>query len=264
MNRRRSFRWLPVALGFCGLVASEADAQTGVRPPRGWSFGVFAGGSAFTDFQRGTVRATRVGSAGEIEFRDFPRSVGAQTAVIAGGILAYWPNKNWGVRAQASYAPSRFETVIPQSDAQFMGMPRSSEDSARLAPLTISMYQAQLLFRLPTIRNRVMPYGIVGGGQTRYTIGSGDPVPEEAVEDFGSGSRNRLAATVGLGAMINMRRKGWGLHFELTNQISQTPIKGASETSEIAENARLLEDPRRSPVGHINTVSFMVGVSRLL
>jgi hypothetical protein len=145
-----------------------------------------------------------------------------------------------------------------------MGMPRSSEDSARLAPLSISMYQAQLLFRLPTIRSRVMPYGIVGAGRTHYAVGHGDPVPEEAVDDFGSGSRNRMAATLGLGAMINMRREGWGLNFELTNQISQTPIKGASESSEIADNARLLEDPRRSPVGHINTVSFMVGITRLL
>ena len=238
----RIMKW-PVAV-LSLLVASPALAQTGFRSPQGWSLGIRAGGSAFTDFQRTDVEGARFSTAGLVEARAFSRRVGAQTATSLAGSLSYWPNRNWGLRLNAIYSPSRFETIIPESAAQFMGEPRSSSDSARLAPLTIMSYQAQAVFRMPTIHNRVMPYGLIGGGVLRYSPHSGDQ-PAETGKTFQSGPLLRAAASFALGAQLPMRRQGWGLNFELMDQMSRTPVTGG-------------------PVKMFNALSFTVGATVML
>lgn len=248
------------------LLATEGVAQTGARPPRGWNVGIGAGGSAFTDFQRGTVRASRV-SGGQIEEREFPRRVGAQTAGTLTGTLAYWPGKNWGVRIQGVWSGSRFETLMNPADAQFAGAPESSQDSTRLPSLSIRSYQGQLLFRMPTIHARIMPYGIVGGGVVEYTVGSGDlPLPPETTEDFNSGYRRVGAATVGLGAMINMRKAGWALNFELTDRVGRTPVRSSTAVSRLSPTMELIpiQDRPSDPVRTTSAVSFTVGLSWLV
>jgi opacity protein-like surface antigen len=213
------------------LMASAAHAQTGVRPPQGWSLGFYVGGAAFTDFQRSNIRAVGFSIEGEPIERELPQSVGAQTSGVLAATLAYWPTQNWGFRARAAYAPTRFETVIPQSDADFLNMPRPAATGSEFRSLGITSYEGQVLFRLPTIRHRIMPYGIFGGGAVRYALGSGEePIPEEAQSDFDSGAETRPAATLGLGAMIGLR-PGWGLHFELVDQVSRTPVRGTQEDS---------------------------------
>ena len=213
------------------VIAPALHAQTGVRPPQGWSLGVYLGGAAFTDFQRSNIRAVGVSVDGEPIERELLQSVGAQTSSVVAATIAYWPTQNWGFRARAAYAPTRFETVIPQADAEFLNMPRPAATGSEFRSLAITSYEGQVLFRLPTIRHRIMPYGIFGGGVVRYTLRSGDePIPQEAESDFESGRQTRPAVTLGLGVMHGLR-PGWGLHFELIDQISQTPVRGTQEDS---------------------------------
>lgn len=228
------------------IAASPLQAQSGVRPPNGWSLGVFAGGAAFTDFQRSTVQTATLSKSGQAMAREFPRSVGAETSGALAGTLAYWPGNNWGFRLRGSYMPTRFETIIPQSEAEFLNQPRSSADGEAFRAINITAYDGQVLFRLPTIRHRVMPYGIVGGGVVRYSLRSGsEPVPDEARTDFEAGAPTRPAVTVGLGAMLGLQRPGWGLHFELMDQMARTPVRGTSDDS----------------VNMTSSLTFMVGAS---
>ncbi len=225
------------------LAATPALAQTSIRHPEGWSLSLGAGGTAYTDFQRGTLRATRQTATGSMEQRDFPRRVGAKTAGAVGGSIAYWPSGNWGFRLNATYAPSRFQTIISPTAAEFSGEPRAASDSLTMASLAIATVQAQAVFRLPTIHQRITPYGFFGAGVMRYSIpGGADPVPEEARGDFASGSNTRFAGSLGAGARLRMRRSGWGLNFEFADQISGTPVK-------------------TGPVRVLNAVSFTVGLS---
>jgi hypothetical protein len=212
-------------------IAPALHAQTGVRPPQGWSLGVYVGGAAFTDFQRSNVRAVGYSIDGEPIERELPQSIGAQTAGVVAATIAYWPTQNWGFRGRAAYAPTRFETVIPQADAEFLNMERPAATGSEFRSLAISSYEGQVLFRLPIIRHRIMPYGIFGGGAVQYSLRSGnEPIPQEAESDFESGRQTRPAVTLGLGAMSGLK-PGWSLHFELIDQISRTPVRGTQEDS---------------------------------
>lgn len=227
------------------LAAAPLHAQSGVQPPQGWSLGLFIGGSAFTDFQRSNVRSVGMTPSGRPYDLEYVRRIGAATSGTVAGTLAFWPSRNWGGRARGAYAPSHFETEIPQADAEAMEGPAGAPEATPLAALTISSLEGQLLFRMPTIHNRIMPYGIVGGGVIRYMPGGGGVIPDEAELDFEAGARTRPDATVGLGAMLGLQKKGWGLHFELVDQISRSPVTGGD-----LEGGRLM-----------NSVSFTFGAS---
>ena len=227
------------------LGAAPLHAQTGVRPPEGWSIAVFGGGAAFTDFQRSRVAAALVSASGATVHREFSRSIRAETSGALAGSISFWPGKNWGYRARAAYAPTRFETVIPQAEAEFLDQPRSSTDSAAFRGVAVSTYDLEVLFRLPTVRHRIMPYGILGAGVAQYGLRKGDePVPAEA-ESFMSGPQFSPAVTVGLGAMLGLRPQGWALHFELIDQIARTPIRSTDEDG----------------IDVTSTLTFMVGAS---
>lgn len=256
-----------IAIAMLVVIWSPINAQTGVRPPRGWSLSAGAGGSAFTDFQRVTVRAARLSAGGRIEEREFPRSIGAQTSGNISAAIGYWPGKNWGLRFQALLEASRFQTMVSPTDAQFAGVPESSKDSTRLPGLLIRSYHGQFIFRMPTIHARIMPYGVVGGGIVRYVVQPGDQaLPPEAAADFNSGYRQRGAATVGLGAMLNMRRRGWALNFELADRIGRTPIRHSALSTRLSPTMELIptEDRPSDPVRLASAVSFTVGLVWLL
>lgn len=248
----------------CLLSVADASAQTGIRPPQGWSLGVLGGAAAFSDMQRGSIRVVRPVGSG-IEERKLARRVGAETASSLAGYFAYWPGRNWGLRLHASYAPSRFETVMNESDAEYAGMSETN-GGQRLAGLSIISTDLQALFRLPTVKDRVMLYGILGGGLARYAVTAGEPVPAEAEGDFEGGVKVRPAGVIGLGAMLPLRHRAFRMHFELTNHVSGTPLTGGESQFRTDEQGTLEIDPRDEPPGErrvtvVNSVRFMVGIS---
>jgi hypothetical protein len=247
------------------LTPSLVSAQTGIRPPQGWSLGFFGGAAAFSDMQRGSVRVFRPVSTG-FETREFARRVGAETSTSVGGYVAFWPSRNWGLRVQGAYAPTRFETFMKESEAEYAGLPQSAEEDGRLASLNISTVDLDVLVRLPTIKNRVMLYGILGGGLARFSVTEGEPVPEEAEGEFEGGVKVRPAAVMGLGAMLPMRNRSLRLHFELTNHMAETPLQGGDRQGTEMPNGIIVFDPGDEPAGErrvavMNGVRFIVGVS---
>lgn len=254
-----------VALIASVVPLSSARSQTGIRPPQGWSLGVLGGAVAFSDMQRSSVTVSRPTPTG-VEARELGRRIGAETATAMAGYLAYWPGRNWGLRFVGGYTPTRFEALMTESEAEYAGIGTDSEDQ-KLAALTIITADIQALFRLPTIKNRVLPYGILGGGIARYSVQrSGDPVPTEANGDFDGGARIRPAAVIGAGAMLPFQNRAFRLHFELTNHIAGTPLKGGEpQTIQIGDNSvefNPQEEAAGEPkVSFTNGVRFMVGVS---
>ncbi len=246
-------------------LALSAAAQTGIRAPRGLSLGVMGGVAAYSDFQRGSVMVTRPTAEG-VEERELARRVGAKTSTALSGYLSFWPSANWGLRLQGTWAPTRFETLMKESEAEFAGVPRSSEEDARLAGLDVLSADLQLLFRLPTIRNRIMPYGILGGGIMQYRAAGGAPLPEEAEEEFGQGHRIRPTGVFGAGAMLPLSNRAFRMHFELTNHLTSTPVQGGSAQAVETTDGTILFAPAAQPPGETrvkltSTVRFMVGLS---
>jgi hypothetical protein len=225
------------------LAATPAHAQNAIQPPRGWSVAVFGGGSAYTDFQRGTVQTVTETQSGGLEEREFARRVGAKTAGAFAAAVSYWPSDNWGVRLFAAYSPSRFETLVPEEAIPLVETSDATEPGS-LAGLAITSYEAQGLVRLPTIRNKLMPYGLLGLGVVSYSAEKGQ-LPEEAQSEFETGSRVKPAVRLGVGVRLPMGPAGLGLNFELNDQIAASPLRA--------------DGGRRVSV--TNAVSFMVGLN---
>ncbi len=223
------------------------------------------GAAAFSDMQRGSIRVLRPTATGS-ESRELARRIGAETSTVLAGYVAFWPSRNWGLRLHATYAPTRFETVMRESEAEYSGLPATFQEQG-LAGLDIVTADVQAMFRLPTIKNRVLPYGILGGGIARYEVrGEDAPVPAEAAGEFDGGVKVRPAAVLGLGAMLPFRNPAFRLHFELTNHVAGTPIKGGAEQFVQADGGTIEIDPQDEPAGDrrvsvVNGVRFMVGLS---
>ena len=232
-----------LVLLFLVIVAAPVSAQNSIQPPQGWSLADFGGGSAYTDFQRGTVQTVTASPSGGLQQYEFARRVGAETAGAFAAAVSYWPSNNWGVRLFTSYSPSRFETMVPH-DAPALVERLDASGEVALADLMITSYEVHGTIRLPTIRNKVMPYGVVGVGVVRYSPEEG-LLPEEAQSDFATGSRVMPAVRLGLGASLPMRPAGLGLNFELTDQIAGTPVRAEGDRN----------------VSLTNAVTFMVGLS---
>ena len=205
------------------------------------------GAAAFSDMQRSSLTVFRTTSVG-LETRDLGRRIGAETSTVMGAYLSYWPSRNWGMRVYGTYAPTRFETIMRGSHASFSP---EAPDTGRLAGLDIVTADLQGMFRLPTIKNRVLLYGILGGGLARYEVrstGEHEPLPEEAESDFGHGPRTHPAGMFGLGAMLPFRNRAFRLHFELSNHIGRTPLDADTSSGEDA-------------VELTSSVRFMVGAT---
>jgi hypothetical protein len=256
--------WMVTVAILLGLLPTTASAQTGIRPPQGWSLGFMGGAAAFSDMQRGVVRVFRPTPVG-LEERELARRVGAETSTTLGGYIAFWPSRNWGLRLHGTYSPTRFETLMKESEADYAGLPQSGEGE-RLASLGIVTADLHALIRMPTIKNRVMLYGIIGGGVARYSVQQDEPVPEEARGEFDGGVKVRPAGLIGLGSMLPMSNRAFRLHFELTNHLAGTPLQGGSPQATEMPNGTIVFDPADEPAGDrrvsvVNGVRFMVGLS---
>jgi hypothetical protein len=254
-----------VAALLTGLSWTSAAAQTGIRAPQGFSIGVLGGAAAYSDMQRGVVRVTRP-TTGGFEERELARRVGAKTSTSLAAYVAYWPSRNWGLRVHGTWSPTRFQTLMKESEAEFAGMAPSSDDEARLAGLSVMTGDLQVLFRLPTIKNRIMPYGILGGGIAAYQVQGPDPVPAEADGEFEGGTKLRPAGIFGVGAMLPLSNRAFRLHFELTDHLTGTPIRGGEAVQAETPDATFEFDPQDPPAGETrvrvtNSVRFMVGLS---
>jgi hypothetical protein len=191
----------------------------------------------------------RTTSAG-LETRDLGRRIGAETSTALGAYLAFWPSRNWGLRVYGTYAPTRFETILRGGHGSF---DPAAPDTGRLAGLDIMTADLQAMFRLPTIKNRVLLYGMLGGGVVRYEVRSSDekePLPEEAHGDLGDGARIHSGGMFGLGAMLPFRNRAFRLHFELSDHIGKTPLHSAADDGD-----------NEDPVELTSSVRFMVGAS---
>jgi hypothetical protein len=177
------------------------------------TLGLAGGGAAFSDFQRAQAVAD-----GDV----FDRRISAQTTVAFSGTVTYWISRYWGVRAQASYSPSRF---VQRTPGEAMG-----EEQALYAPLAVYMMDGDVLFRAPIVLGRVAPYGLIGAGMIEYRAdpGTDDPLPAEVEETFEGDRQRRFAGVMGVGAVIPLDRHPFRLTFELSNHVSRSPVEAPS------------------------------------
>lgn len=259
--------WLCVALtlGFAP-VSSAAQAP----PAEQWfrrgtvMLTVLAGGVAFTDFQRATVRATMA----DMQPSEFQRRVGARTTASIGGWMALWLSDAWGIRAGASYAPSSF-AVRNEPSAQRALDDRADAPGAPAdyAGLGVLHADVSILFRFPISLGRLVPYGLAGGGIVRYWRSGAGELPPEARDRFSRGAWSGAAGVVGVGTAIALQKGDLMLIFELTDHISRTPLDdaGAGEWFEVS-GVRLQLEPDDTRVdtdgvGMTNSVRLLVGLS---
>jgi hypothetical protein len=225
-----------------------------------WMLTAQFGGSAFTDFQRGTARPLA-----EADLPDFRRRVSARTTGGAGLWAAYWVTGALAVRGGVGYAPSSF-TVWHEPEAQ-RALDTRGEATPEYAGLGVLLADAGVMFRFPLALGRVVPYGMVGGGVIRYGTRDGGALPPEAQERFAAGEWHGAAGTAGLGAAIPLQRGDLLLTFELTSHFSRTPLGGHGEGAlfELAGVALELDpDGSRADgsVGTTSAVRLMVGITR--
>lgn len=216
-------RVVHICLVASAFVALPTISTAQVRPPEGWSLALGAGGAAYTALHR----------------TDESRRLSPHTSGQFVASLSYWPSRNWGLRAHGTLMPTRFEEIRPAFQMQ--------ADTITYAHLTMQSYQLQANFRMPTIRNRIMPYGILGAGVMRFKASDKpeNPIPAAAGADLGGGSRRSGSATFGVGARVQNRDNGWALFFELADQIARTPIKSNDSNS----------------VHYLNAATFTIGFS---
>jgi hypothetical protein len=238
----------------CFWLAGSAGAQTPAErllQPGVLSIGVAGGGAAFSDFQRGQATAGA---------EEFDRRISAQTTVAVSGNITYWISRYWGVRAHASFSPSRF--VLNEADHSSGRI----SANANLARLGIFMADADVLFRVPLVWGRVAPYGIVGAGAVVYHAdpGSTEPIPAEAEGSFRSNTRRQFAGVFGVGAMIPLERNSFHLTFEVTNHLTGSPVD--VPMTGMTEDGRLLLDPdgwgnEDDGAGLTSNVRLLVGIA---
>jgi hypothetical protein len=231
-----------------------------------WMLTVEAGGSAFTDFQRALAQPTGAGTGAGMP--DFRRRVSAHTTATLGANVTRWVGNVWGVRAAASWAPTRF-TVWNEDDAQRTFDELNGYESADYARLNAWTAGAAIVFRLPFALGRVVPYGIAGGGIVRYDRADDADVPPEARRRFDDGGWSGAAAFFGVGSAIPLQRNNLMLNFELTNHLSRTPLddEGLGEAFEISGvPLRLAADPARGGDGIdlANKIRLTVGLTAAL
>jgi hypothetical protein len=216
--------------------------------------GFSAGGTAFTDFQRGEAR-----SGG----RDFDRRLSAQPTIAIAGTFTYWVSSGLGFRAHASYAPSRF--VIEQPDEASAAESVGTE-ARPLAPLTVLIADLSVIFRAPVAFGRVVPYGIAGAGVIDYRAdpGQSSPLPAEAREAFANDNLRRFAGVLGVGAVIPLQQRDFFLTVELTDHFTRSPVADAAVGPfEVASDMVIDPDGHGSgdTAGLTNTFRVLVGVT---
>jgi hypothetical protein len=218
---RRRAPLLLMALA-CAATPAPAAAQETRIQPGSLLLAVFGGGLAFGDFQQGVVQASWADGAGLPAQQSMNGRVSAASAAVVGAAAAYWITSRVGVRAQASYAPTRY--VVRERE----GATRPEWGSA--APLAIWIADAAVMLRLPWSPGVVEPYAIAGAAAARYAA----QLPEA-----GEDARLRPGAVLGAGARVPLRGSRLGLAFELTDHITGTPLR-AGHTAELQRSGGLL------------------------
>ena len=236
------------ALALALVCSTQLVAQTTTTRMGGLALSVYSGGAAHSDLQRSAARAEWP-VAGVTQSREFARRLSPATAPALGMSAAYWPSQWWGIRASAGLVPTRFEVTV--SDREKAGLPADSVlvGTTRYAGLRVWTYDVELMFRAPfTPRQRIVPYGLIGGGAVRYQSFGEDPLPPEARSAFGSGNQpTRAAAVIGVGALVPLQRNNLALSFELTDHLVRTPIERTGGSELDGSGIRLTTDPTAEP-----------------
>lgn len=212
------------------------------------------GGVAFTDFRRTEARLEPAVAGAQME-----RRISAQTSLSFGAGAGVWLGRAWGVRVEGTYAPTRFDVQV--ADESGAGRTRQLEGGG----LHIWTAEAHLLFRLPFRLDRLVPYGVLGGGAAIYDPrGDTEAIPYEAREDFARGARTRGAGVVGLGAVLPLERYGLLLRFELSDLVTRTPVGSGEPGTFRAEDgqATVAESDRGGSV--TSHVRFTIGLTKPL
>jgi opacity protein-like surface antigen len=218
------------------LVAQQRPVSAEPRFGGTVMFGLELGGAAFTDFQRALARpAAQPDAAGkDTGVGDFRRRVSARTTATVGASVAVWPRAGWGVRAGASWSPTRF-SVWNEEQARRM-LEEHGTVPEKYAGLNSWTAHATAVFRLPFTLGRVVPYGLAGAGVVRYALSDEEEVPPEARARFSGGDWTGGALVFGVGSAVPLQRFDLLLNFELTNHMSRTPLndEGLGEGFQIA------------------------------
>jgi hypothetical protein len=226
-----------------------------------WMIRAEFGGVAFSDFQRGTARAT----SPDPDLGTFQRRVSARTTATAGGSVTYWVFDGWGLRGSLSWAPSGF-AVWNEARAQEVLDAWSGGEREEYPGLSVWFADVAALFRLPAVLGRVVPYGLVGGGLVEYRAARDAELPPEARTRFADGRSRSPAGVLGLGAVIPLQRHNLLLNFEVSNHLVPTPLDdtGRGEWFELGGVPVQLEpDPRRGTdgIGLTSNVRLVIGLT---
>jgi hypothetical protein len=226
-----------------------------------WMLRADVGGAAFTDFQRGTATAAET----DPDLGTFQRRVSARTTATTGGSISYWILDGWGVRAGMSYSPSGF-AVWNEARAQRLLDERMQGERPAYAGLSVWYADAAVLFRLPFTFQRVVPYGLAGGGLVEYRPARDEELPPEARDRFAHGRWRAPAALFGIGAVAALQYHNLMLNAELSNHLVRTPLDdaGRGEWFELGGvPVQLLHDPRRGGdgIGTTSNLRLTVGIT---
>jgi hypothetical protein len=234
---------------------------------------VSGGGIAFTPFQRQEVRILEVSPEGEATVRDvLVREIGATTAAVVGAALSGWLLPALGVRGSVTYAPTRLAARgsgrAPGGGAGAIG----DDADGDFADLDVWLVDATLMLRLPIRGPQVHTYVLLGVGGIRYAARAGGrPVPRGTEAAFEDGPVTRLGAVFGAGALAPLKSDRLALRFELSNQLTRTPLGRAETLQWPGGDGVLVEvgggeagrggEPRDGRVRFANHVRLTVGAS---
>jgi uncharacterized protein YjeT (DUF2065 family) len=255
-----------VAILACGaaVLATPALAQTVTAEPwfraGTWMFAAELGGAAYSDFQRSLARAVSPDS----EIPDFHRRVSGATTVTGGASVTWWIRNGWGIRAAGSYTPTRFSVWNEEHGQKALDDGGATRPTyAKLATWTAA---ANVVFRFPRTLARVVPYGIVGAGMVQHRIVDDEELPPEARSAFADRQWRAPAGVFGVGAVVPLQRNNLLLTFELTNHLTEAPLRGngTGERFELAgHELELVEDDDRGrdDVSLTNYLRLTIGLT---
>lgn len=217
---------------------------------------ITAGGAAFSPFQR----AIEQPDTGALRFE---RRVSAGTTGAVGADVAWWLGRVVGVRAHASYMPSRFAVQHDRAGEDWMREQASGEQPRSYARLSVWAADVSALIRPPLSFGRVAPYAIVGAGVVSYRPQSSRRLPPEAEAAFTGGARTSPAGVVGVGAWVPLEKGDLLLSFAVTDHITRTPVEsGEAGTWRDGPNrSSLYPDDTEGRVRLTSNVRLMVGLT---
>jgi hypothetical protein len=234
---------------------------------------VSGGGIAFTPFQRQEVRVLEVSPEGDVTVRAIlDREVGATTAAAVGAALSGWLLPSVGVRGSAMYAPTRLQARASGRGRGDDAWVSWVEADGEFAELDVWLLDATLMLRLPIGGPQVLTYVLLGVGGVRYAARvNGGSLPRGMEGAFGAGPVTRLGAVFGAGALAPLKGDRLALRFELSDQLTRTPV-GRSDAQwwPVGEGV-IVEvgggvpgrsgEPRDSRIRVVNHVRLTVGAS---